>query len=161
MGSDVRVSPDAMRIYLGADHRGFLLKEALKKELGGHEIFDVGAGTLVPDDDYADFAAAVGERVAADPANSKGILICGSGHGMDMVANKFKEVRAALCFNKAVAKQSREHENANVLVLPADWLEEAEAKDILKTWLEAEFGGAERNGRRLGKIAEIETKNFH
>ncbi len=149
-------------IYLGSDHRGFQLKEILKQYLGqqGHEIQDLGALEYRQDDDYPDFAAAVAGKIAENPETHKGILICGSGHGMDMVANKFPGVRAALCFNPQVAAQSREHEDANVLVLAADHLEEAEAKDISLVWLGKQFDGAERNIRRIGKIRDIEKNNF-
>lgn len=149
-------------IYLGADHRGFHLKEALKSYLleAGYEVRDMGALELDVSDDYPDFANAVVRLVKEDLAHNKGILICGSGHGMDMIANKYKDVRAALCFNVSVAKQSREHENANVLALASDWLKEHDAVEITKTWLETEFGNAERNVRRLEKIKEVEEENL-
>lgn len=151
-------------IYLGADHRGFELKEHLKKWLTKKKVqfFDVGAMELKDDDDYPDYAAGVAKAVAKSPDEHRGILICGSGHGVDMVANKFKGVRSALAFNKEVAMQSRAHENANVLVLPADLFKrkEIEAEEILDTWLHTKFDGAERNQRRLKKIAEIETELF-
>lgn len=146
-------------IYLGADHRGFSLKETLKAFLleSGQMVKDCGAFEMDINDDYPDFAKAVCEALAADP-EGKGILICGSGHGMDMIANKYKGVRAALCFNQKVAIQSREHEDANVLVLPSDWLKEKEAEEIVKAWLETPFGEAERNVRRLQKIIAVEEK---
>ncbi len=149
-------------IYLAADHRGFALKEAIKAWLleTGYEVKDMGAPELDIPDDYPDFAQAAAEALAKDFDHGKAILICGSGHGMDMVANKYKGVRAALCFNISVAKQSREHENANVLVLPSDWLKEDQAVEIVRVWLNAEFDGAERNERRLGKIKEAEENNF-
>lgn len=149
-------------IYLAADHRGFQLKEEFKKYLTqqGHEVEDLGAFAYDQADDYPDFAVAVAEKVAENPQANRGILICGSGHGMDMAANKFAGVRAALCFNPQVAVQSREHEDANVLVLASDHLDETEAKDIVLIWLGKQFDGAERNIRRLGKIKELEERNF-
>lgn len=149
-------------IYLAADHRGFQLKEELRKFLAdkGYSVEDVGAEALDLDDDYVDMARAACEKISVDPENQRGILICGSGHGVDMVANKYKGLRAALVFNKAVAVQSREHEDANVLVLAADWVKFNEAKEIVLAWLSAKFTGEERNVRRLGKIREIEEKNF-
>lgn len=149
-------------IYLGADHRGFQLKEELKKYLSdnGLEMEDIGAFEYDKDDDYPDFASLAAEKVSANPANDKAIVICGSGHGVDMVANKFRNVRAALCFNRQIAAQSREHEDANVLVLASDWLSLEEAKDIINVWLASNFDGADRNIRRLRKIQEIEGKNF-
>lgn len=149
-------------IYIGADHRGFVLKEYLAKWLTEKKVqfFDVGAIEEVEDDDYPDFAAMVAKSVASSPGVHKGILICGSGHGMDMVANKHKGIRAVLCFNKDVALQSRAHENANVLVLPANWLKPADAQEIVDIWLHTKFDEAERNQRRIKKIAEVEGENF-
>lgn len=149
-------------LFLGADHRGFKLKEEIKIYLikHGHEIEDVGALTYNQDDDYPDFASAVAIKISENPEANRGILICGSGHGIDMVANKFKGVRAALSFNHQVAAQSREHEDANVLVLASDWLTPEGAENIITVWLGKQFDGAERNIRRLGKIREIEKKNF-
>lgn len=151
-----------MKIFLAADHRGFHLKEFLKRFLSeaGYLVEDCGAGVLVSDDDYVDFAAKAAETVSQNPVEDRAILICGSGHGMDMVANKFKGVRAALCFNTDVARQSREHEDANVLVLPSDWLVGEAAADIARTWLEASFSAEERHVRRLEKINEVEEKNL-
>ena len=148
-------------IYLAADHRGFALKEALKPFLAnqGYEVKDFGALTLDIADDYPDFASAAVEALVLDP-EGVAILSCGSGHGMDMLANKYKGIRSALAFNAHVAKQSREHENSNVLVLPSDWMKETEAKDIVKIWLAAEFTDDERHRRRLQKILEIEKINF-
>ncbi|MBI3627266.1 MAG: RpiB/LacA/LacB family sugar-phosphate isomerase [Candidatus Sungbacteria bacterium] len=150
-----------MTIYLGADHRGFGLKEHVKAQLteAGYDVRDIGAAQIDVADDYPDFAIIALEALSQDLKN-RAILICGSGHGMDMIANKFSGVRAALCFNTAVAKQSREHEDANVLVLASDWVKEQEAWNIIEIWLETEYGKAERNERRLRKIKEIEEKHF-
>lgn len=149
-------------IYLAADHRGYKLKEWLKDFLTRHdyEIEDVGAFALEKEDDYVDFGRIAVEKIAEDPMRHKGILICGSGHGIDIVANKFKGVRAALCFNKQVAVQSREHENGNVLVLAADWVRPRDAEEIVTAWLVTEFKGEERHVRRLQKITQIEEQNF-
>lgn len=148
--------------YLAADHRGFRLKEALKRFLTERSIAfeDVGAQTYAEGDDYVDFAATAAKKIAADPLKHKGIFLCGSGHGVDMVANKFKGIRAALCWNKEVAQQSREHEDANVLVLPADWLDEQVAEEIMITWLGTEFSNEERHTRRLQKIENLEDSVF-
>lgn len=149
-------------IYIGADHRGFALKEKLKAFLASqsHEVEDVGAFTFDQNDDYVDFAKLVAEKVAAAPTADKGILICGSGHGMDIVANKFKGVYAALCDTKESAVQSRQHGNTNVLVLAADALTEAKAQEIVTAWLDTPFSGEERHIRRLEKVKEFEDKNF-
>lgn len=149
-------------IYLGSDHRGFQLKEELKEYLlqQEQEITDLGPLEYNEDDDYPDSAYAVAQKVAENPEIHRGILLCGSGHGIDMVANKTKGVRAALCWNRQVAAQSREHEDANVLVLPSDWVDAPSAKDIATVWLGKPFSGEERHVRRLREIAEIEERNF-
>ncbi|MFY9463290.1 MAG: RpiB/LacA/LacB family sugar-phosphate isomerase [Candidatus Sungiibacteriota bacterium] len=149
-------------IYLAADHRGFQSKEAIKKSLieQGVEIEDIGALVYDAGDDYVDFAAAAAEKIAQNSSEHKGIFICGSGHGMDMVANKYRGVRAAVCWNMQVARQSREHDDANVLVLPADWLDEMTAQEIVAVWLGASFSGEDRHIRRLKKIEKIEARNF-
>ncbi|TSC69181.1 MAG: ribose 5-phosphate isomerase B [Parcubacteria group bacterium Gr01-1014_66] len=145
-------------IYLATDHRGFQLKELLKKFLvaRGNAIEDYGAFTYDKDDDYVDFAALAAQKIAENSSEHKGIFLCGSGHGVDIVANKFKNIRAALCWNKEVAQQSREHGDANVLVLPADWMDEKHAEEIVKIWLETPFRNEERHVRRLEKVKNIE-----
>lgn len=149
-------------IYLAADHRGFQLKEAIKRLLTRRSIAfeDVGAKAYAEGDDYVDFARDAAEKVAADPSVHKGVFLCGSGHGVDMVANKFKGVRAVLCWNMQVAKQSRQHEDANVLVLPADWLDEAVVEEVVTLWLGTEFSHEERHVRRLEKIRDVESRGF-
>ena len=149
-------------IYLAADHRGFQFKEELKKCLveKGYEIEDVGAFSYDKNDDYVDFAIAAAEKIIKDSSVHRGVFICGSGHGMDIMANKYKGVRAAIGFNKAVAVQSREHENANVLVFAADWVSSSEAEEMVIAWLSTEFKGEERHVRRLKKMEEREAKNF-
>src|SRR3989344_1851366 len=148
-----------MTIYLGADHRGFELKEKLKEWLKdhGYAVEDLGAHKLEPEDDYPDYAIAVAHKVAEAPDENRGILLCGSGVGMDIAANRVNGIRAALSFNAAVAKQSREHEDANVLVLAADWLAPDDAGEILKTFLETPFSGEERHVRRIGKMKRIKN----
>ena len=149
-------------IYLAADHRGFPLKEIVEVFLAdeGYEYEDVGADHLDPEDDYVDFALDAAKKIAENPETHRGIFICGSGHGMDIVANRFHGIRAALCFNADVARQSREHEDSNVLVLPADWLTPDQEYEIFTTWLETKFSGEERHVRRMKKIKEIEERNF-
>ena len=149
-------------IYLACDHRGFRLKEEIKRFLldQGYQVEDVGALLYDTGDDYPDFAAAAAEKIAASPVEHKGIFLCGSGHGVDIMANKYRGIRAALCWNAGVAKQSREHDDANVLVLPADWLDELAAKEIVSVWLGTSFTGEDRHIRRLKKIEETEARNF-
>lgn len=150
-----------MKVLLAADHRGFELKEALKKLLISerYEVEDIGAPAYNPHDDYVDFAQAAIEKVMKNP-DTRAILICGSGHGMDIVANKYKGIRAALAFNRQVAAQSREHEDSNILVLASDWTTADQAKDIIGAWVRTQFTGAERHVRRLHTLEEIEKKNF-
>jgi len=148
-------------LYLGADHAGFKLKEAIKKYLSGlrYEFKDLGALKLDKKDDYPDFGAKVAGAVAKNPKKDKGILVCGSAEGMGMVANKFRGVRAAVIYNEETAKLSREHNDANVLSISGWSLSEAKAKKIVKAWLGAKFAGG-RHMRRLEKITQIEKMNF-
>ena len=140
-------------IYLGADHRGFQLKEEIKKYLKnlGQAFEDLGNKKFDPRDDYPDFAKRVAKAVSRFPKN-KGILICGSGIGMSIVANRFKKVRAALCLNERMAELSRRHNNANVLCLAADIVALAKAKKIIKIWLETKFSKEKKHQRRIRKI---------
>lgn len=147
-------------IYLGGDHRGFELKERLKIRLidEGFKVTDLGNDHLDPNDDYVDFAQKVAEATS-QLAENRGIILCGSGVGVDMVANKVDGVRSALVFDVARAKQAREHEDANVLSLPADTLDEETAWEIVKVFLETPFSGGVRHIRRLEKIEEVEDAN--
>ena len=147
-------------IYLGADHRGFELKERLKKRLidEGLKVSDLGNDHLDPNDDYVDFAERVTKSVVEDPDN-RGILLCGSGVGVDMVANKIDGGRCALVSDVSRAVQSRQHEDANILALPADLLDEESVVEITKAFLVTEFSGEERHERRLEKMEEIEEEN--
>lgn len=145
-------------IYLGADHRGYQLKEKIKERLTeeGYQWEDLGNDQLDVEDDYVDFAQKVSEKVLEDPQSNRGILLCGSGVGMDIVANKFPGIRSALVYDVARAKQSREHEDINVISLPADVLNEAQAWAIVQTFLTTSFSNEIRHQRRLSKLAQIE-----
>lgn len=147
-----------MLIYIGADHRGYNLKEKLKQFLAnkGYTVVDEGNDHYDESDDYPDFAGRVAAAVAEDPDNRRGILICGSGIGVDIVANKFSQIRSALAHNADQAFSSRSDINTNVLCLTANFLEEEEAKKILSVWLQTPFSGEERHKRRIRKISEIE-----
>ena len=146
-----------MIIYLATDHAGFNLKEKIKQFLTelGYETQDFGAFSFEPTDDYPDFAALVARKVSLDPENSRGILICGSGVGMDIVANRFANVRSVLASNPEQAEDSRIDDNTNILSLAADFLTENEAKKILTIWLQTDFSEEERFRRRLEKIDKI------
>ncbi len=143
-------------IYLGADHAGFHLKEELKKYLEelGYEYEDLGNKEFDPLDDYPDFALKVAERVAE--TKEKGILICSTGLGMCLTANKIKGIRAVVIWDKFTAIQSREHNDANIICLAGKVLDLETAKKILRVWLETEFSQEERHVRRLKKVEEIE-----
>lgn len=143
-----------MTIYLGADHRGFALKEKIKQELlkEHYEVLDVGAKMLIAGDDYVDYAAKVAEAIGKDPEKSRGILICGSGFGMDIAANKFPRIRAALPMSADHAYQARHDDDANILALAADFTKEGEAFKIVKTFLTTPFGKEERYIRRIKKL---------
>lgn len=155
-----------MTIFIGADHRGFKLKEELKPWLIslGHEVEDKGAYQLNPEDDFPDFASAVALAVSnsqlAIHNSAIGILICGSGSGVNVLANKFKGVRCAVGFTADQIKASRNDDDINILALPADFISFAEAQNIVKIFLETPFSGLERHLRRLQKISDIETQNF-
>jgi ribose 5-phosphate isomerase B len=142
-------------VGLGADHAGFPLKEDLKAWLIGHgyDVVDLGAHSA-DSVDYPDYAAAVGSAVVAGKAD-RGVLVCGTGLGMAMAANKLLGVRAAACRDAYTARMSREHNDANVLALGARITGPAAAIEILETWLEAEFAGG-RHARRVDKIVELD-----
>jgi ribose 5-phosphate isomerase B len=147
-------------IYLGADHRGFQLKERLKKRLEdeGFEVTDLGNDHLDPQDDYVDFAHKVADAVVEDGQN-RGIVLCGSGVGVDIVANKVDGVRSALIEEEKLAASARRDDDANVLAMPADILDEEQAYGIAKIFLTTEFSGEERHERRLEKLAEVEEEH--
>ena len=146
-------------IYIGADHAGWKLKEAIEEYLRSHgyPVVDMGNDHLVNDDDYPDFGHAVAKRVITDP-HGRGIVLCGNAQGICMVANKVRGVRAATGFNEAEARSSRTDDHSNVLCLPGRYLTTAQAKQIVKGWLEAEPSTAERHLRRLKKVEEIERE---
>lgn len=146
-----------MRVVIGADHAGFALKEALKEYLGeqGFEIVDVGAHEYDGSDDYPDFSEAVGRAVVAGEA-PRGILVCGSGVGACIAANKIKGVRACLCHDIYSATQGVEHDDMNVLCLGGLIVGEALARKLVDGFLGATFIGEGRFQRRLEKVLALE-----
>ena len=142
----------AERIYVGADHVGFRLKNRLVAELKklGFEPVDVGPKQLDPADDYPDYAKPVAKAVSTGEAQ-RGVLTCGTGLGMSYAANRFPKVRAALAWNEQVAELSRLHGNSNLLVLPAQFVSEEQGVSILRKWLGTQFEGG-RHQRRVEKI---------
>ena len=142
-----------MTIYIGADHRGFALKEYIKNYLAaeGRAVEDCGDKIHDESDDYPDYAKAVASRVANE-AGAKGIVICGSGNGVAIVANKTRGIRAAVAMSPEQARAARSDEDANVIALAADYTEHDEAMDIIEAFLSTPFLDAERHMRRIGKI---------
>ena len=146
-------------IAIGADHRGYKLKEELKKFLDEKEIRynDVGTNS----DERTDFpiqASAVCKEII-DGKSNKGIIICGSGIGMSMVANKYKGIRCAMCHSENSAKEAKAHHDANVIALPADILNVSEAVKIIRAWIATDFLGG-RYSERINMIEEIEKNNM-
>jgi len=145
-----------MRIAIGSDHAGFHLKGEIIKLLErlGHDCRDLGTYSQ-ESCDYPDYAQAVAKAVARGECE-RGILICATGIGMSMAANRVKGVRAALCHDLFSARRSREHNDANVLCLGAEVVGVGLALEIVRTWLAAEFSGGERHRRRVEKIEAME-----
>jgi RpiB/LacA/LacB family sugar-phosphate isomerase len=143
-----------MTIYIGADHGGFALKEKIKKALmgAGQTVMDCGNAKLDPIDDFPIFAKAVAEKVAANPSEDRGIVICRSGFGVDIVANRVLGVRSALAASEKQIKDGRGDDDVNVLALPADFMDEATALAIVQTFLTTPFDGDERFVRRIKEI---------
>ena len=165
-----------MKVYIGADHRGFALKEQLKPWLTaqGHEVTDCGNTTLDANDDYPDFAFAVADAVVSQSeislretkdASSRaglergaaGIVICGSGAGVTIAANKVPGIRAVTAFTADEITRNRQHDDVNVLSLAADWTDEEQAKKIVAAFLSTAFYNEEKYVRRLKKIKDRET----
>ena len=145
-----------MRIAIAADHGGFVLKEKLRGRLAGlgHEVIDYGTRST-ESCDYPDFAFAVGEAVAGGQVQ-RGVLICTTGIGMAMAANKVMGVRAAPAQSEDEVRLTREHNDANVLTLGAKYVDERRAVELIRIFLETEFSGGERHQRRVAKIAQLE-----
>lgn len=144
-----------MKIVIGSDHRGVDLKAGLARQLNaaGHETHDVGVFDAERVD-YPDVAELVGNEIAEE-TSERGILICSSGIGMSIAANKINAVRAAACYDERQAELSRRHNNANVLCLSASMVSEADNRKIVDRWLNTEFEGG-RHGRRVDKIRGLE-----
>ncbi len=147
-----------MKIYIGADHNGFEYKGQLTKalQLAGHEVIDQGDLSVDPNDDYPQFAGKVVTALLADPDHTaKGILVCGSGQGMCIAANRFKGIRAALCWNMNEARSARNDDDANILCLSSRYTSLDDAGSIMATFLATPFAGAERFSRRIKELDEL------
>jgi len=144
-----------MKIFIGADHRGFTLKKNIMAALSkrGFQVVDMGTHDQTPCD-YPFIGYKVAQEVVKSP-NNRGILICMTGIGQTITANKVKGAYAALCYNKEAAKLSRQHNNANILVLSSKFTKKEELHSIIKTWLDTAFEGG-RHQRRVSQIKKIE-----
>lgn len=145
-------------IYLGADHRGFALKEEIKKYLDqqGYEFRDLGNVEYNPDDDYPDFAFPVANQVVSSEGEHFGILICGSGVGECIAANKVNGVRAGLAISPEQVAKARSDDNMNILCIAANYTDREQVYEIVETFLTTDFSSEERYQRRLDKIREHE-----
>lgn len=150
-----------MKIFLGADHGGFQMKESMKKWLieEGHEVEDCGNTTLDPDDDYPKYAIEVAQKVAASDGRAYGILFCRSGGGMVIAANKIDGIRAVDVFDLMSAVHARTNNNANIMSIGADWMSPVEARLVIKNFIETEFKGEVRHERRIEEITQEEKQN--
>ncbi len=153
-----------MKIYVATDHAGFKLKEAIVpfvKKLG-FDVQDCGAHEYDPEDDYPDYIKKAAENVSLNSQKSLGIIFGGSGEGEAMVANKYPHVRATVYYGgkPEIVKLSREHNDANMLSIGARFVDEKEAKEIVKTWLLGQYSVHERHKRRIEKIAILEKKSL-
>ncbi len=144
------------KIALAADHAGYEEKEKIKQTLDELGVEYVDMGTASTDSvDYPDYAKKVGEAVSHGDFE-QGLLVCGSGTGMAIAANKVKGVRAAVAWNEDIARLARQHNDANILALPARFMSDDEATKVLKAWFAADFEGG-RHERRVEKISELES----
>lgn len=147
-----------MEIYIGADHNGFEMKGQLTDWLAeqGYTVKDLGASSFEKTDDYPDFGIQVAEAVAKDPASRRGVLVCGSGVGMAVVADKVAGIRAALIHDPRIAAAAQRDDDINVLALGAAYIDLPTAKQVLTNWLTTPFSGEDRHKRRIEKIAQFE-----
>jgi len=148
-----------MRIAIGSDHAGFELKNELRPHIESlsHEVLDLGAYREQPGDDYPDYAEAVGMAVREQRAD-RGVLVCGSGVGVSVAANKIPGIRAAVCHDAYSAHQGVEHDDMNVLVIGSRIIAIELAKELVSRFLNARFSGEERHVRRLAKVRAIEAR---
>ena len=146
------------KVVIGSDHAGYEIKERIKKELGSEYEF-VDVGTDSPESvDYPKFGEAVAQQVSVTP-DLKGVLVCGSGEGIMMSANKVKGVRAGLGYSVESAKGTREHNNANVIAVPGRNATMDDQVDIVRTFLSTDFSDEERHHRRVDQMMDIEKHN--
>ncbi len=148
-----------MKVVIGADHRGFAMKHQLVEWLqsGGYEVNDVGAYQLDPYDDYPEYAVRVG-RIVSEDTNARGIVLCGSGVGVCIAANKIDGVRCGQAINADQVRSARRDDDMTVLSLAADHMSFEVAREIIQAFLETEFSGEERHVRRVGQVVALEKR---
>ena len=146
-----------MKIFVGADYRGFSRKQHLMETLAteGYEVMDAGAFEYVEGDDFNDPAVLVAQSVRVEP-DARGVLICDSAHGMTMQANRFRGVRAANCDSAESARLAREHDDANVVCLSAHFMDDGQVLEIVRAFIETPFEPLERRVRRIQRLDERE-----
>ncbi len=150
-----------MKVYVASDHGGFEAKKHLLESLAGeYEFVDLGPMSLDAADDYPIYAEKVAHHVVADPG-STGILLCRSGEGMEIAANKVAGIRAAIAWNENVARESRRDNDSNVLSLPADQVDREQIIKIAQAWLGTDFSNEVRHKRRIAEITDIENEEKH
>lgn len=151
-----------MNIFIAADHNGFEMKNELVTWLKGegHTVSDLGPDEFVKTDDYPDYGISVAKEVAKDPNANFGILLCASGVGMSVIADKVPGIRAALIHDPEIAKAAQRDDDINVLALGSSYISLDQAKAIISAWLTTPFSGEERHVRRIGKITEYEQKHL-
>ena len=144
-------------VYLAADHGGYEYKNALLEHLHhkGYKIEDLGADSFDDQDDYPQYAFVAATKVIGDDDDARAILLCGSGEGMAIAANRVRGIRAAVCWNVAVARETRSDNNSNVLCIPARFLTQQEAFNIAEAWLEEPFSTNPKYERRIKEIEAI------
>jgi ribose 5-phosphate isomerase B len=147
-----------MRISVAADHNGYELKNEISEILkrAGHDVIDIGPHSLDPLDDYPDYAKPLAESVSSGETN-RGIMVCGSGVGASVAANKIKGVRAAVCHDIYSAHQGVEHDNMNVLCLGSRIVGIEVVRELVSAFISAEYTNEERHARRLNKVIEMEN----
>jgi len=144
------------KYFLASDHAGFPLKEKIKKFLKTEKLnfVDLGPKVFAAEDDYNDYAIKVVREIKKNK-NHKGILVCGTGQGMSIAANRHKGIRCALCWNKEIASQAKQHLDANIISLPGKYITIATAKEIIKTWRKEKALSLEKHKRRIKKLDNL------
>ena len=150
------------KYFLASDHAGFELKEKIKEYLKKYKLDfqDLGPKNYEPEDDYNDYAKKVVKKVKENK-NHFGILVCGTGQGMSIQANRYSGIRCALCWNKEIARQAKEHLNANIISMPGKYIDIKTAKEIITAWRKTKTLTLEKHKRRINKLERLWNYNWH